>query len=166
MKRKMIYGILAGASLIVLAVFAVDINSPNEMGVTGTRALFVGLEGSQATVYRSISCGCCGGYAGGLKGKGANVKTINLEDTSSIKSKYGIPTTMESCHTTVIGDYFVEGHVPYEAVSKLLTEKPDIKGIALPGMPSGSPGMPGAKRGDWDIYAIGNDGEVSVFMRL
>ena len=73
---------------------------------------------------------------------------------------------MESCHTVVIGDYFIEGHIPLEAVEKLLVEKPDIKGIAMPGMPSGSPGMPGAKKGDFVIYAVNNDGTTEEFMRI
>ena len=73
---------------------------------------------------------------------------------------------MESCHTTVMGNYFVEGHIPLEVVNKLLTEKPDIKGIAMPGMPNGSPGMPGVKRGDFVIYAINNDGSYAEWMRL
>ena len=73
---------------------------------------------------------------------------------------------MEICHTTIIGDYFVEGHVPLEAVEKLLTEKPDIKGIAMPGMPSGSPGMPGAKKGDFVIYAVNRDGSYEEWTRL
>ena len=161
MKKKTFFWILAVVSVVVILISAIDIKSPGESAIS-----FASLDGSQATVYKSISCGCCGGYASGLDSKGVDVKTVNLDDTSSIKAKYGIPSSMESCHTTVIGDYFVEGHVPYEAVSKLLTEKPDIKGIALPGMPSGSPGMPGAKRGDWTIYSIGNDGEISTFMAL
>ena len=73
---------------------------------------------------------------------------------------------MQSCHTTTIGNYFVEGHIPIEAIEKLMTEKPNIKGIAMPGMPSGSPGMPGAKQGPFIIYAIGNDGSVGEFMRM
>ena len=83
-----------------------------------------------------------------------------------VKEKYGIPYSMRSCHTTVIGDYFVEGHVPIEAVEKLMLEKPDIKGIALPGMPSGSPGMPGSKQGPFIVYAINKDGSTSEFMRI
>ena len=82
---------------------------------------------------------------------------------SSIKSKYKIPQDMESCHTAVIADYFVEGHVPMEAVEKLLSEKPDIDGIALPGMPQGSLGMSGAKTAVFKIYAL-SAGTASEFM--
>jgi len=72
---------------------------------------------------------------------------------------------MQSCHTTEIGDYFVEGHVPIEAIDKLLAEKPDIDGITLPDMPAGSPGMPGVKREEFVIYSL-KDGESSEFMRI
>ncbi len=82
---------------------------------------------------------------------------------SSIKKKYQIPHNMEGCHTGVIGDYFVEGHVPVEAIEELLAEKPAIGGIALPGMPSGSPGMPGQKTEAFKIYAL-SDGTASEFM--
>lgn len=93
------------------------------------------------------------------------METIYTEDMASIKAGYKIPRDMESCHTTVIGDYFVEGHVPIKAVEKLLNEKPNIEGIALPGMPSGSPGMSGAKVEKFKIYAISN-GTARSFMTL
>ncbi len=82
---------------------------------------------------------------------------------SSIKKKYQIPQNMESCHTGVIEGYFVEGHVPVEAIEELLAEKPDISGIALPGMPPGSPGMPDQKTEAFKIYAL-SDGTASEFM--
>ena len=117
----------------------------------------------EVTVYKSPTCGCCVGYIGELKKQGFNVKTVNLEDMNSIKLKYNIPRHMQSCHTMVVGDYFVEGHVPIEAVNKLLSERPDIDGIALPDMPAGSPGMPGTKDGLWKIYGLKN-GEDLDFM--
>ena len=100
-----------------------------------------------------------------LKEQGLTVETINVQDTTKIKKEHNIPDDMLSCHTTVVGKYFIEGHVPYEAVEKLLREQPDIDGIALPGMPAGSPGMSGAKRGTWTIFAI-KDGQTSVFMEV
>src|SRR3989344_7690450 len=117
------------------------------------------------TVYKSMSCGCCGVYYNYFKGKGnSNAQVVNAGSMESIKVQYGIPPEMKSCHTTVIGDYFIEGHIPLSAVEKLLQEKPDIKGIAMPGMPSGSPGMPGAKKGDFVIYAVNHDGSYEEFM--
>ena len=119
------------------------------------------------TVYKSGSCGCCDVYSRYFKSRGnSKTKSIDLEDLKSIKNKYGVPSTMESCHTTIIGDYFIEGHIPLEAVEKLLTEKPSIKGIAMPGMPLGSPGMIGTKNGPLIIYAVNHDGSYNEFMRL
>ena len=89
-----------------------------------------------------------------------------MESLDSFKKEHEIPSELESCHTTIIGGYFVEGHIPLEAVEKLLKEKPDIKGIAMPGMPSGSPGMPGAKKGDFVVYKVNNDGSYDEFMRI
>ena len=82
-----------------------------------------------------------------------------------IKKKHNIPLEMQSCHTTILGKYFIEGHVPIEAINKLLKEKPDIDGIALPGMPIGTPGMPGEKEEPYIIYQL-VDGKSSVFMTI
>ncbi len=105
-----------------------------------------------------------------MKEQGFQVETIYTteetytEDVSSaLTKKYQIPRNMESCHTAVIEDYFVEGHMPVEAIIKLLEEKPDIDGISLPGMRSGSPGMPGQQAGAFKIYAL-SDGTTSEFM--
>lgn len=122
---------------------------------------------SQIDIYKDMSCGCCGVYANYVDGKTEpKINTFNVQDSEQIKKKYGIPSELESCHTTIIGDYFIEGHIPLEAVEKLLAEQPDIAGIAMPGMPSGSPGMPGQKYGDFVIYAVANDGSYSEFMRI
>ena len=118
-------------------------------------------------IYKSITCGCCDVYTKYVDGKvSPKVNSFNVQDPTEIKERYGIPSALESCHTTIIGDYFVEGHIPLEAVEKLMAEQPDIKGIAMPGMPEGSPGMPGSKRGDFVIYAVNNDGTYNEFMRI
>jgi len=83
----------------------------------------------------------------------------------AIKDEQGIPQDMLSCHTTIIGGYVVEGHVPLEAVEKLLVEKPDIRGIAMPGMPSGSPGMPGLKS-TFSVHSLMHDGGTSLFVKM
>ncbi|MEK7073241.1 MAG: DUF411 domain-containing protein, partial [Patescibacteria group bacterium] len=94
--------------------------------------------------------------------QGFTVDVVN-GTTSKIKEKYRIPEALWSCHTTVIGPYFVEGHVPIVAVRKLLEERPAIDGIALPGMPLGTPGMPGEKQEPWTITAVA-DGTESEFL--
>ena len=119
----------------------------------------------KVVVFKSPNCECCGVYQDYLREKSFQVEKTYLADMSSIKRRFQIPQNMESCHTAVIGDYFVEGHVPIEAVEKLLAEKPDVDGIALPGMPSGSPGMPGQQTETFKIYAL-SDGKTSEFMNI
>lgn len=118
------------------------------------------------TLYKTPTCGCCGVYSQYLSNQGFNVNVQQLEQLTAIKQQYNIPTALQSCHTSIMGNYFVEGHIPQQAIEKLLTEKPNIAGIAMPGMPSGSPGMPGSKDETWIIYAVGNDGSISEFMRI
>ncbi len=119
------------------------------------------------TIYKSETCGCCSVYGSYFKGQGnSNVEITNADDVDFIKEDYGVPAGLASCHTTIIGDYFVEGHVPLEAINRLLEVKPDIAGIAMPGMPGGSPGMPGAKTREFIIYAVNHDGTYGEFMRI
>jgi len=123
------------------------------------------VEGIPLTMYKSPTCGCCVGNAKILGGDGFDVNIVPMSDMDSIKSQYNIPSEMQSCHTSIIEDYFVEGHVPQEAIDKLLLERPDIDGISLPRMPSGSPGMPGHKTETWIIYSL-KDGKYEEFMRI
>ena len=116
-------------------------------------------------VFKTPSCGCCYGYVLFLEKEKFNVKQTDMRSLRSIKQKYNIPLEMQSCHTTIIGRYFIEGHVPLEAVNKLLKEQPDIDGIALPGMPIGTPGMPGKKEEPFVVYQL-IDGKFSIFMTI
>ena len=116
-------------------------------------------------VFKTPSCGCCYGYVLFLEEKEFKVKQTDMRSLHAIKQKYNIPVEMQSCHTTVMGKYFIEGHVPIEAINKLLKEQPDIDGIALPGMPIGTPGMPGDKDEPYVIYQL-TDGKFSVFMTI
>ena len=116
-------------------------------------------------VFKTPSCGCCYGYVLFLEDEKFEVKQTDMRSLHSIKQKYNIPVEMQSCHTTIMGKYFIEGHVPLEAVNKLLKEQPDIDGIALPGMPIGTPGMPGDKNEPYVIYQL-KDGKSSVFMTI
>lgn len=121
----------------------------------------------KAMVYRSTTCGCCLGYIAELEKQGfvVDVKSVQEKDMDAIKKQYSIPLDKQSCHTTIIGDYFIEGHVPIEAVEKLLAEQPKIDGIGLPDMPLGTPGMPGTKQSPYKIYEkVGS--KFSEFMTL
>lgn len=130
-------------------------------------ALDSSLRGKKAIVYKSPTCGCCGQYVSYLKKQGLVVQVIdNNSEMLKIKTENKIPTEDQSCHTMIIDNYFVEGHIPVAAINKLLTEKPAIAGIALPGMPSGSPGMSGKKLSPFLIDSIDAEGNINSYMEL
>lgn len=110
------------------------------------------------TLYKNPSCTCCESYAQYLDQNGFKVDLRPTNDLAEISRKAGIPEELEGCHTSFIGSYVVDGHVPVKTIRKLLDEKPKIAGITLPGMPSGSPGMFGEKTGPLTIYAVSRDG--------
>ena len=117
--------------------------------------------GEEFVIYKSPNCGCCGVYSSYLERAGVSVEVRNVTNMNEVKTRLNIPPELQSCHTTEVGGYVVEGHIPLEVIEKLLTEKPQIQGIALPGMPSGSPGMPGPKAAPFVIYTLGGaEGEI------
>ena len=108
------------------------------------------------TLYKNPQCGCCEGYADYLRDNGFKVKTVSSNDLTVMGQKYGIPDDMQPCHISLVGGYVVGGHIPMEVIERLLSEKPKSVGITLPGMPVGTPGMPGNKPSQLDIYEIGS----------
>jgi len=160
MPRKTIAIIVVAIAVTGVGIWLLSSNSNNGQALSDNDT-----QTKKITMYKSPSCGCCVEHAGYMEDNGYDVITKKVTDMSSIKEKYNIPSAMESCHTTIIDGYIVEGHVPIEAINKLLAEKPDIDGIALPDMPAGSPGMPGTKTGMFDIYAL-KDGQTSLFTSL
>ncbi len=133
--------------------------------VTDKKSAFANNSKQLVEVFKTPSCGCCYGYVLFLEKEKYNVKQTDMRSLHSIKQKYNIPVEMQSCHTTIMGKYFIEGHVPIEAINKLLEEEPNIDGIALPGMPIGTPGMPGDKDEPYVIYQL-KDGKSSIFMTI
>jgi hypothetical protein len=117
----------------------------------------------RAVLYKDPQCGCCEEYAAYLRHSGYEVEVVPTHDLALMKREHGVPASLEGCHTTLVEGYVVEGHVPVTTLDRLLAEKPPIKGISLPGMPAGSPGMTGAKAGPFTIYAIGPDGAGRVY---
>ena len=109
-------------------------------------------------LYKNPSCTCCEAYAQYLDENGFQVDVRPTNDLAEISRKAGIPADLEGCHTSFIGAYVVDGHVPAPTIRKLLDEMPAIVGITLPGMPPGSPGMGDEKAGPLTVYAISNDG--------
>ena len=113
---------------------------------------------TDVTVYKSPTCGCCEKYVAYLRENDFAVKAVNESNMDAIKKRYGM-SHFASCHTTLINGYVIEGHVPVNAIRKLLKEKPAILGISAPGMPMNSPGMGEMKKGTLTIYAVPKDGE-------
>ena len=116
------------------------------------------------TMYKRPFCGCCEGHADHLRANGYKVTVVQSKHMSMIKKKHKVPLQFEGCHTLVIGNYVVEGHVPAKVIDRLLRERPAIRGISLPGMPMGSPGMSGIKAERFTIYEI-SDGPAKVYAR-
>ena len=117
-------------------------------------------------VYKTPTCGCCNGWVAHLEGAGFTVDARNVTDIMSVKRDGGVPVAMSSCHTALIDGYVVEGHVPVEQIKRLLAERPDVAGIAVPGMPVGSPGMEGGNPQPYRVLAFGHDGSASVFAEI
>lgn len=116
------------------------------------------------SAYRNPGCGCCEKWAEQLKAAGFDVSMQDDPDLSARRAAAGVPDDLAGCHTALMGDYVIEGHVPLADIQRLLTEKPQIKGIAVPGMPTGSPGMEmGEMRDAYDVVAFAADGTRSVF---
>lgn len=118
------------------------------------------------TVYRDPSCGCCEAWAEIARNAGYPVELIDHPDMPAIKRQYGVPDELLSCHTAIVGGYAIEGHVPMEEVKRLLTDKPaGVRGIAVAGMPLGSPGMevPDGTKEPFRVMAFDANGRTSVF---
>lgn len=117
-------------------------------------------------VYKSPHCGCCSKWVEQMQASGLPVKVFDTELVSDMATKLGVPDDLRSCHTAEIGGYFVEGHVPAGDIRKLLRERPKARGIAVPGMPIGSPGMEqGEQRQPFETLLVDRSGKATVFAR-
>lgn len=114
-------------------------------------------------VYKSEWCGCCEAWIDHLKANGFTVKAKNVRDTGEYRKKFGIPNDLGSCHTGVVQGYGIEGHVPAADIKRLLVERPKAKGLAVPSMPLGSPGMEGPRNDPYDVLLVKADGNFSVY---
>lgn len=120
----------------------------------------------KVTVTKDPSCGCCGAWVDHLKAAGFPVEVIESAEVNRLKAKLGVPRALASCHTAEVAGYVIEGHVPAGAIKRLVAEKPQAKGLAVPGMPVGSPGMEveGAPPETYNVVLFGPAGE-RVFAR-
>lgn len=164
MKRKLFITIIALSVTGLVGSFAFDYSNrpeatPHTNSIGNTHEL---------TVYKSPDCGCCAIHADYLERAGYKIERVLVDDPNEIKEQYGVPTDLWSCHTTIVngGEYFIEGHIPEEAFAKILEEEPAISGIGMPGMPSGSPGMPGPQLEPFSIKQVSTSGRISEYMQL
>jgi len=115
-------------------------------------------------VFKSPTCGCCALWVKHLEANGFATRVTDVEDISQVKAKYGVPGRLQSCHTAVVNGYVLEGHVPAADVQRLLRERPAVVGVAVPGMPVGSPGMEvGTTLQAYNVMTFDKQGKSSVF---
>jgi hypothetical protein len=114
-------------------------------------------------VYKSAYCGCCTEWVEHLKANGFTVKAQNVANPTDYREKFGMPNELGSCHTGMVQGYAIEGHVPASEIKRLLTEKPKAKGLAVPAMPMGSPGMEGPRKDSYDVLVVHTNGRRSTY---
>lgn len=114
-------------------------------------------------VFKSETCGCCEAWTEHLKKNGFTVKVSNVANPSDYRQKFGIPDKLGSCHTATIGGYVIEGHVPSNEIKRLLKSGIKARGLAVPAMPLGSPGMEGARTDPYDVFLVQPDGRATVY---
>ncbi len=120
---------------------------------------------AEITVYKSPWCGCCEGWIGHMRSEGHAVTVQNMEELDAIKKMAGVTEDLQSCHTAFVAGYVLEGHVPAADLARLLAERPKARGLAVPGMVGGSPGMESAEAEPYDVMLFQSDGSARVFAR-
>jgi hypothetical protein len=154
MNRQGLIGTLALGALAVLTAVAV----PAQQSVAA--------KPTPITVYKTATCGCCAKWVEHMKAAGFAPAVTDLPELSSIKAKVGVPPNLQSCHTATVDGYVIEGHVPADVVRQLLTERPKVTGIAVPGMPMGSPGMEqGGLKDPYEVLTFNVAGKTTVYAK-
>ena len=155
-ERKALPLVLVIAAAVAAVVMgAVWLSAPST-----TRA-----EAADVVVYKRPSCTCCNAWVAHLRDHGLNVETIAVTETTVAQAELGVPQSLAACHTAKAGDYWIEGHVPADLVKQLLDEQPsDIRGLAVPGMPVGSPGMEGANPQPYSVFRVTTAGETEEYV--
>jgi hypothetical protein len=114
-------------------------------------------------VYKDPTCGCCAIWVTHMKMRGFDTTVTDVRDIAAVKTKHNVPTALRSCHTALVGGYVIEGHVPASDVQRLLKQRPKVSGLAVPGMPTGSPGMEGENGRPYDVLTFDAAGKTTVF---
>ena len=154
--------VASGAVTVALKTFGADRAGLPAPGASfGTPAS--ARDKTTATLYRNPNCDCCLDYAKYLRSNGFDVTVESNRDLAAVRRQLRVPDNLLGCHVMVVGRYAVEGHVPVKTLNKLLAEHPDIIGVSLPGMPTGTPGMTGPKTGPFTIYEINNAASTKVY---
>jgi hypothetical protein len=151
-----------------MKILDVPFSRRGALALLGVASLGVGFAHSDTLpdvlVHRDPGCGCCGGWAAHLRSAGFPVRVVEARDLGVIKERLRVPAELVSCHTAEVRGYVVEGHVPAGAIQRLLAEKPSAIGLAVPGMPTGSPGMEGGTPETYEVVLFGDQGR-RVFAR-
>ena len=142
---------------LIIAIASAAVLGGGTYLATGTNAV-----AEEVTLYKNPQCGCCENYADYLRDNGFTVTVKPTHELVPMSREAGIPDDFQGCHLAFIENYVVSGHAPVDTVNRLLTERPDIKGVTLPGMPMGSPGMNGVKRQPFTVYEVG-EGQPKVY---
>lgn len=129
--------------------------------------LSAGLQAAEPemTVFKTKTCGCCGKWVEHIRASGFKVTVKEVASTADYQKQYGVPERLQSCHTAIVGGYTIEGHVPAADIQRLLKERPKAKGLAVPGMPAGSPGMEGARSDAYSVVKFDAAGAASVYRK-
>ena len=169
------FRLLALAALLPLAACQpddapapVDTATPATPAATAdTPIVPTSADGPLVTVYKSPTCGCCSLWGEYLEKEGFQVVNRDVQNMAAVKDSLGVPADLGSCHTATVEGYVIEGHVPAEPIRQLLAEKPDARGLSVPGMPLGSPGMEqGDLRQPYNVLILDKTGEASVYASI
>jgi hypothetical protein len=145
------------AAMTILAVLALASTAPHAQVKAGADR--------HLRVYKSPTCGCCAKWVQYMQANGFTATVTDMTDVTPTKVEHGVPARAYSCHTTLIGGYVIEGHVPVEDIRRLLKEKPAVAGLAAPGMPAGSPGMDMPNSPPYEVVAFDKAGKMTVFAK-
>ena len=139
---------------LTLAIFALLLATQFHLSYAGDKNI---------KVFKSPTCGCCTKWVEHMEKNGFHIESVDTQRMDIVKKQYGVPGNLQSCHTAIIGDYVIEGHVPAKEIDRLLKLKSPVRGLAVPGMPMGSPGMEGFRKDKYSVVSFDKDGKTEIF---
>jgi hypothetical protein len=150
---------------LILAACATPASQPEQSAPSPARPAATTPAAAVMTVFRSPSCGCCSAWVDDMQASGFTVEAQDVQDMATVKAMHNVPATLQSCHTALIDGYVIEGHVPAADIERLLSERPAIAGLAVPGMPVGSPGMEveGMPPAPFNVVTFDRAGNSNIF---